>query len=174
MDDIAKELGISKKTLYQYVENKNDLLLQVVMAISQKHLKDLHAVLSQTLNAIDEMRGISKIVIQELRRIQPTTMYDLQKYYRPIWAQMEQLHQEHIYGIIKTNLEKGIREGLYRQNLNVDIVAKFFVGKTIIVTDEDIFPLKDYNRENLFKEYINYHIRGIASEKGLEVLTSNG
>ena len=83
---------------------------------------------------------------------------------------IEAYHTEYVYSVLKANLERGIKEGLYRNDLNPDIVAKLYVGKTLIVVDEEVFPLKEYNRENLYKEYINYHIHGVASPKGLEVL----
>ena len=116
------------------------------------------------------MLGISKYVTQMLREISPTTIYDLQKYYRPTWELVETLHKEHIYEFIKTNVEQGIKEGLYRDNFDPDIIAKFYVAKTILVVDQSIFPLRDYNKEQLFEAFMEYHIHGIASAKGLQKL----
>jgi Transcriptional regulator len=169
MDDISRQLGISKKTLYECVENKRDLILEVF----QKHIKEeetaINEISTQSKDAVDEIIGIARYVTALLREISPTTLYDMQKYYGDIWGMMEKLHQGHIYDTIKANLDRGILEGLYRENLNSDIIAKLYVGKTMLVVDEDVFPLKDYNKEKLYLEYVHYHLHGIALPKGLKL-----
>ncbi len=169
MDDISRKLGISKKTLYQCVENKRDLIKEVF----QKHIEEEEAAISEIVakskDAVDEMIEIAKFVTALLREISPTTLYDMQKYYGDIWGMMEALHQDHIYAVIKTNLDRGILEGLYRKDLNTDIIAKLYVGKTLLIVDEDVFPLKDYNKEKLYLEYVHYHLHGIALPKGLKL-----
>jgi len=170
MDDIARELGISKKTLYQSVENKKDLLMQVIQAHVTAELEAMTTIQTEAADAIDEMLRVTQYVLPTLRQMSPTVVYDMQKYYQEVWQLIEAYHNEHIFSMIKTNLQRGISEGVYRDDFNADIVAKLYVGKTMLVVDEDLFPLKNYNKENLFKEYIKYHIRGIASAKGLKLL----
>ena len=170
MDDISRELGISKKTLYQHVDNKADLIHKVMFQHAAVELEAMEVIRSKAKNAIDEMLGVSQYVTQMLREISPTTIYDLQKYYRKAWKMMEQLHQEHFYSFIKSNMEQGIKEGLYRDDFDPDIIAKLYVAKTLLVVDQSIFPLRDYNKEALFKAFIEYHIHGVASVKGLKKL----
>ncbi len=170
MDDISRKLGISKKTLYQLVDNKGDLINQIFEIQTSIEKEAVTKITAESQDAIDEILGIARFVTQQLREFSPTVIYDLQKYYPDSWRKLEAYHSEYVYGVIKNNLERGIEEGLYRDNMNPDIVAKLYVGKTMCVVDEDTFPLKQYNRENLYKEYINYHIHGIASPKGLESL----
>ncbi|MEL6863808.1 MAG: TetR/AcrR family transcriptional regulator [Bacteroidota bacterium] len=170
MDDIARDLGISKKTLYQYVSNKADLIQKIFDQHVEMEKQVIDEVTNQSKDAIDEILNIAKTVIQMLRGMSPNTIYDLRKYYRDIWMMMEALHQKYIYQVIKTNLERGKKEGLYREDLHADIVAKLYVAKNSLVVDEELFPLREYNKEKLFSEYINYHIHGIASAKGLKLL----
>jgi len=170
MDSISKELGISKKTLYQFVDNKSDLIEQVFKWHLQEELVVLREIRENAKDAIDEILGIAKYGVQKLRELNPTTIYDLQKHYKEVWKLLESLHTEQVYTYIKENLEKGIEEGLYRSNLNPDIIAKLYGGKTVLVVNEDLFPLKEYNKEKLFEEYIQYHIHGVASAKGLKRL----
>jgi len=169
MDDISRQLGISKKTLYQCVENKRDLIREVF----QKHIKDeetaINEITARSKDAVDEMIEIARYVTALLREVSPTTLYDMQKYYGDIWGMMEALHQGYIYETIKANLDRGILEGLYRKNMNTDIIAKLYVGKTMLIVDEDVFPLKDYNKEKLYLEYMHYHLHGIALPKGLKL-----
>lgn len=170
MDSVSKELGISKKTLYQFVDNKTDLLEQVIRWHLQVELADLLEIRKNAKDAIDEILGMAKYGVQKLRELNPTTVYDLQKHYKEVWNLLESLHTEQVYTFIKENLEQGIEQGLYRSDLNADIIAKLYGGKTVLVVNEDLFPLRDYNKEKLFEEYIQYHIHGVASAKGLKQL----
>lgn len=170
MDDIASNLGISKKTLYQFVDNKTDLIYQVCHQHIMAEKAIIDKIVSDSKDAIDEILSIAAYVTNLLRQLSPTTVYDLQKYYKASWKVMEGLHNEHVYHVIKNNVDRGIKEGLYRDDLDADIIAKLYVGKTNMVVDPELFPLKEYNLEKLFSEYIHYHIHGIASQKGLTLL----
>ncbi len=145
MDDIARELGMSKKTLYQYVDNKADLIENIIRQHIDNEKMAITSIRSCTKDAIEEMLMIAKHVIQLLRETPPGMVYDLQKHYRPCWNMMEKFNQKHIYTVL-------------------------YVAKSSFVVDEELFPLSEYNKETLFKEYINYHIHGIASPKGLKLL----
>ncbi len=170
MDDIARDLGVSKKTLYAYFDNKTDLVRQIIKV----HMNDEHCSLkditSEARDAVDEILNISKFVIAKLRNYSPNTIYDLKKYYRECWVEMEAAQRRFVYAVIKNNISRGVSEALYRPSINPDIIAKLFVGKTTLVVDEDLFPLEQYNKQKLFQEYITYHIHGIASEEGLKAL----
>jgi len=170
MDDISKKLGISKKTLYQCVDNKADLIHKIMFQRIESELVFMEEIRSSAKDAIDEMLGISKHVTQTLREISPTTIYDLHKYYREIWNMVEVFQHKHIYNFIKTNLEQGIEQGYYRTDFNPDIITKFYLAKNLLVVDQDMFPLRDYNKEKLFQAFIEYHIRAVASGKGLKKL----
>ncbi len=170
MDDIARHLGISKKTLYQCVDNKADLIHKVMEQHIETELETMAQIRSASKDSIDEMLGISKHVTQMLREMSPTTVYDMRKYYRKTWDMVEGFQQKHIYDFIKTNLEKGVKEGLYRKDFDPDIIAKFYVAKTLFVVDEEMFPLRNYNKEKLFNAFSEYHIHGVASVKGLKKL----
>lgn len=170
MDDLARNLGISKKTIYQYVENKNDLVSAVVQCHIDEEKIVVLDILENSENAIDEMLKVAKYVISQLRKLSPTVVYDLKKYYRESWQMLERHDQEFVYNHIKTNIERGIKEELYSADVNTDIIARMYVSQNFSVVDEDIFPLQKYNREKLFEQFILYHIRGIACPKGLEVL----
>jgi len=170
MDDIARELGMSKKTLYQYVDNKADLIENIIRQHIDNEKMALTTIRQYTKDAIEEMLMIAKHVIQLLRETPPSMAYDLQKHYRPSWDMMEKFNHKHIYSVIQENIDKGIEQGIYRADINSDIIAKLYVAKSSFVVDEELFPLSEYNKEILFKEYINYHIHGIASPKGLKLL----
>jgi len=169
MDDIARQLGMSKKTLYQYVENKTDLITKTIVAQIEEEKAMMLDARENSNDAIEEMLKIARYAIQQLRKLSPTLVYDLQKYYQHIWQLVHKLHREHGQQMITENIERGKIQGVYRPDVNADILAKMYVMGTFAVVDEELFPLKNYNKENLFIEFIKYHIHGIASEKGLEL-----
>ncbi|MCB0642293.1 MAG: TetR/AcrR family transcriptional regulator [Phaeodactylibacter sp.] len=173
MDDIARDLGISKKTLYQFVDNKADLIQKVVCLFVDEEQESIDSIQQQADDAIEEMLNIARHIIRFLRSLTPTTIYDLQKYYKESWELVYELNNKHIIEVLKQNIEKGIRQGVYRENLNPEIIAKIYVGKIPIITDEEIFPGREYNREQLFSEFFTYHIHGIASQKGLQHLQAH-
>lgn len=170
MDDISRQLGMSKKTLYKLIGSKEDLVRKVIQQHLINEKNDVDEICRHSKNAIHEMLTISRHVSKMLRQTNPSTVYDLQKYYGQSWAEFESLHQEYIYEIIRNNISNGMKEGIYRDNIDPDIVARFYVGKSFILVDERVFPTAKYNKEQLFLEFITYHIHGIASQKGLELL----
>jgi AcrR family transcriptional regulator len=170
MDDIARELSMSKKTLYQHFDNKNDLLMACMDEHDRNEKEILKSFQREATNAIDEMIKIAKYVEQMLKKVSPTLIYDVQKYHREAWERMNKMHNEDVYHEIKTNMERGIREGLYRGDFNIDIIAKIYVSTTLICTNPDFFPPEKYNINDIVKTNILYHLHGIVSPKGLALL----
>ena len=170
MDDLARELGMSKKTVYQYVENKADLIQKVFEDHLEEEKQMLAEYRSEASNAIDEMLQIARHMIRVLRTYSVTVMYDLQKYYRSTWQLLSNVHEQHFFRVIKDNLDRGIAEGMYRQDMNPDIVARLYISKSSSAADQECFPLTDYPVEELFIELMNYHLHGIVSQKGRETM----
>ena len=167
MDDISSKIGISKKTLYHFIENKRDLIKQVVSLHIKEEEKRLEEINKNSLDAIDEMMKIAKHVIDVLRNMQPSLMYDLKKYYRESWSLLESLHMKYVEKCIRNNIERGIKEGVYRKEIKPEIISRIYVGKSLLVADDDLFPNTQFEKRALFEEFIIYHMHGIASEKGL-------
>ncbi len=177
MDDISREMGISKKTLYQFVENKADLIEKTVLQFIETEKVEIKSVHKAANDPIEELLLIAKLGLRHVRKLRPTTVYDLKKYYRDSWSLIETFHHSYFYECIKTNLEEGIKKGVYRKDVNPEVIAKIYGLASFSLVDENIFPLKDFNKESLFHQYIFYHIHGIASEKGIQLLNkhlSNG
>jgi len=170
MSDIARELGISKKTLYQFVDNKNDLIMRCVMMAMKEEQEFVLSIQKQQKNAIEEMLDIAIHVNQTLKKINPAALYDLQKYYSDAWQIIETYTHEFVFTCIMENLERGKKEGLYRQNIREDIIARLFIGKSQLLLNTILFPYPQYKTSELHSEHVMYHIRGVASDKGLKIL----
>ncbi|MGB1204032.1 MAG: TetR/AcrR family transcriptional regulator [Chitinophagales bacterium] len=174
MDDIARNMGMSKKTLYQYIDNKADLVNKGM----QRHLDMERAFVTKIFdadkNAIDEMVEIGNFVYLKLQQMhRPSLVYDLQKYYRESWQMLEKHRTEFIYTTVLQNIEQGMAEGLYRQNLKPELIARFYIDHSKIFLETDIFNTQQYQAADIYIELLKYHIYGIASEKGMQYLRDN-
>ena len=92
MEDIARKLGVSKKTIYQYVDNKTDLISKIMLAHIEEEKAMMEAAKNSSEDAIGEMFAVARYALQQLRQLSPTLMYDLQKYYSNIWLLLQKLH----------------------------------------------------------------------------------
>ncbi len=170
MDDISRDLGISKKTLYSLIPNKKQLVANVLrnfMAEEQRLVEVIH---SEAQDPIHELILIAKHVISMLKKIAPTTIYDLRKYYREEWYSLERERDQMIFSDIKRNLETGIAAGVYREDLDVDLLTTLYLRMATYITDEKIIDQSPQYKVQLYIEFIKYHIRGIATDHGLFTL----
>ena len=133
MDDISHHLGISKKTLYQYVDNKRDLIQQIFQKTINEEVLAIDQIVIDAKDAVEEILGSAVYITQQLRQISPQTLYDLQKYYRKSWQMMETYHKNYIQSIIKNNITRGINEGFYRKEIDADIISKLYVEKNSLL-----------------------------------------
>lgn len=170
MDDVARELGISKKTLYLYVENKTDLVQKILDYNLTNQCREKDAIAGKKLNAIAILLEVSKMVNRHLRQMNPALTYDLQKYYPDIFRNYITKKREELYKDIKKNIEQGISEGLYRDDLNVELLARLYIKKIENIHDPDFLPSTEFNIENIFEVMFESHIRGIANKKGIAYL----
>lgn len=178
MDDISSHLGISKKTLYQYVSDKKDLVMQG-MALMIEHEKSMlcHA-METSQNAIDELIGVTRCVSSEIGDMHPSVIFDLQKYHPDAWKLMENHKKNFIYNMMLENLKRGIKEGYYRDNLDPFVITNIYIGMVDNVLNPENPIHKNMSIDQLHQEIIRYHIKGIANEKGLlylkDALKNNG
>lgn len=170
MDDFANKMCMSKKTLYQYVHDKDDLVKKTMKSHIEAEKKAMQEISRQNENAIDEIFAIGRHVLVHLSKMNPSAMYDLQKYHPDGWKLFLEYKNTFIYSCILGNIEKGIKQGFYRNDFNPDVVAKIYAARTEIVVSQDVFPFPKYSVMDVYAEYLKYHVRAIASEKGNKYL----
>lgn len=169
MDDISKHLGMSKKTLYQFVKNKKDLVKKVMNLQIQNQqgcICDMH---DGKGNAIDKFMSIGSFVSEHIRALHPSVIFDLKKYHPEAWGVLNKHKEEFIYATIKENLEEGMAEGLYREDLKPELVARLYLAMTNSLLDPELFPSLTFAKE-LHKEMTKYHIRAVLSKNGIEYI----
>lgn len=170
MDDIAGELGISKKTIYQYFMDKDELVGKFVDYEILQRQSEIFNCFRAGSNAIEELFEISIFMNKFLRDQNPGMEHDLRKYYPHHHQKTVKARREGIFNYILQNLKKGKEEGLYRSEMNEEVIAKLYLSRVEGIQLNDIFTVEEFTSLKLSVELLTYHIRGIATEKGIAVL----
>jgi len=173
MDDVSHELGISKKTLYQYVRDKDELVHKVVeMEILDRQGRML-VTCTDEKNAIEQLLEIARCISIMLKDYSAASEYDLRKYYPDLYIKVRDLRRNHIYRFITENLNKGKSEGLYRNEIDAEIISKLNVSVIDSMVDNEIITINEFMDQRFFNEFFIYHIRGIVNDKGLSYLKNH-
>ena len=167
MDDISHKLGISKKTLYRYVKSKEDLISRIFEYEQKKWEDAMNMIKSQEVNSIEKLFKVSLMVYEEMKQFNPMLMFELRKYYEPLFNKYQTQRLAHISKSMKINLEKGIREGLYRKEVNCEAVIAIYMNYLIEIHDSDICKAADLTFDQLFEVMFENHIRAISTPEGV-------
>lgn len=168
MDDIANQLGISKKTLYNHFTDKNQLVENIIEAKIAEDRNVFHKASLEAKNAIDELLMHSKYVIETFKAVNPTVFHDLKKNYPSAWKLTVDHKWDFVYNQFLKNIDRGIKEGIYRNDIHKEIYSKMFVSQIETIVEGEVFPWPEFKYETVFLENFRLHIRGVANEKGLE------
>ncbi len=171
MDDLANELGISKKTIYVHFPNKTKLVEATTLHMFETISCGIDCISEQKKNPIEEVFEIKQFVMEHLKNEKSSPQYQLQKYYPKIFGTLKTKQFEVMQGCVTENLNRGIQLGLYRDNLNIDFISRIYFNCMIILKDQELFPLKTFSMNSLMENYLEYHLRGICTPKGLVTLT---
>ena len=167
MDDICRDLGISKKKLYQFFKNKHDLVSKLLELerrnfeiIFEKHNFD-------GVNSIDVLLIVSKEISDRFWDISPSMTFDLKKYYPEIYTKHIDDRVEFIFIQIQLNIKKGIRDGMYRDDLSIELIARLYIRRLIDIHNPEFLPPGKFSFQSLFETMFDNFIRGIATEEGI-------
>jgi AcrR family transcriptional regulator len=167
MDDISRSLGISKKTLYQYVKSKEDLIEKLFYYDDFRMDAEFAKIKAENLNAIEVLIRVSLVVFEEMGKFDPKIKFELKKYYESIFNQFIIRKQNHIFFLISNNLEKGIAEGLYRSDLNIELVSGLYVRNLVLMHNKDYCIVEKVTFVEVFEVMFENHIRAISNADGL-------
>ncbi len=166
MDDIARHLSVSKKTLYQHFADKDEL----VTVMSQEHMKrdiqEYEQITHESENSIDELNKISVRLRCDMEQMNPSLLYDLQKFHPKAWALWQQHKNENIMSSIVRNLNQGISEGFYRDDIHPEVIA---LSRLILIEsafDERIFPKDKFNLVEVQSQFFDHFVYGLCTDKG--------
>ena len=170
MDDIATNSGISKKTIYAHFANKTQLVEAATLYIFDVISKGIDIIHEQQQNPIIELFEIKRFVMKHLKDEKSSPQYQLQKYYPKIFKNLKHKQFELMQELFKENLTKGIEQKLYRNDIDIDFTARIYFNGMLGIKNKDLFPLVNYSMNTLTTYHLEYHLRGICSQKGIKEL----
>ena len=166
MDDIAADMAMSKKTLYKWFENKD----QIVQAGMSKLLDGTQCectnMMEAATSAIDELFRMMEWTKQQFSNVHPSIFYDLQKFHPGTWQLWLAHKNEFILAQIIQNLRRGIAEGLFRADLDVDVLARLRLSQIELLFDSDVFPPRQFGNERVSQALLEHFMLGVATLKG--------
>ncbi|MDV7137425.1 TetR/AcrR family transcriptional regulator [Maribacter sp. TH_r10] len=172
MDDLAHELGISKKTIYTHFPNKTKLVEECTKQLFCTISEEIDNVCALEKNPIEELYEIKKIVLLHLKDEKASPQYQLQKYYPKIFEDLKNKHFEVMQVCTVQNIKKGIQMGIYRKNLNIDFLSRIYFSGITSLKNHLLFPVTMFTMSSLMDEFLEYHLRGIVTTKGQEILNT--
>jgi len=170
MDDLASEMGISKKTIYTHFQNKTKLVEATTNHLFYVISKGIDGILEEKKNPIEELFAIKAFVMHHLKDEKTSPQYQLQKYYPKIHSALKIKQFEVFQECIIENLKRGIAQDIFRSNINVQFVSRIYFIGMMGIKDKSMFSVQDFPIQPLMEDYLEYHIRGIATEKGFKIL----
>lgn len=170
MDDIAREIGMSKKTIYIHFRNKTALVNSVTLALFETISTGIEMICSLQKNPIEEFYDIKKFVSVHLKNEKSSPQYQLQKYYPKIYADIKKKQFDVMQDCVIDNLTRGIEKGLYRNSIDVGFISRIYFHGMLGIKDIELFPLQKFSMNSLMNFYLEYHLRGICTEKGILIL----
>lgn len=169
MDDIARHLGMSKKTIYQFFADKDEVVLEVTkLHECLWEEKSIHFA-NISANAIEELLRFSVLFRDQMRQMNPNLMFDMFKYHRSAWQEWVSYKGRVIKKKISDTLHRGIREGYFRTDLNVDILATFRVEQVEMAFNDSIFPHGTFRLEEVQMQLFDHFLHGCLSRKGFDL-----
>jgi AcrR family transcriptional regulator len=166
MDDIARNLSISKKTLYQHFADKEDIVTQCCQIHLQENCRDFEAIQASAVDAIDELAKISLNMKKHVGEVNPSLLFDLRKYYPKAWAAWLDFKKSVIYDSVKKNLDQGKAEGFFRPELNSEMLAIIRLVLIEAAFDEQNYPHDKFNITEVQMQLFDHFVYGIVTDKG--------
>src|SRR5205085_7941658 len=166
MDDIARHLSVSKKTLYQYFADKDEIVTQLALAHLTMIKSRFDGIAIGAKNALDELMRINTCMSKVMQGMNATLLFDLRKYHSKAWEQWTEHRTKHIRESVVRNIKQGIGEGLFRSNLNPEILAAIRIETIQMLFDTQLFPADTYNLIDVHAQALDHFMYGLLTDKG--------
>lgn len=167
MDDIAKALGISKKTIYQHFEDKDEVIFKIMETEMSKDKCEWDELGNTSKNTIEKMINAQNLMKKSMEGMNPSIFLDIKRFHTRAWGLFQKHKHEFILKTITDDINTGIAEGLFRENINVDFMGRYRLEQVEMGFDPAIFPIEKYSMAEIQTTLMDHFIRGILTEKGL-------
>lgn len=170
MDDVAHEMGISKKTLYKHVCDKTDLVEKIFSRQLELQQKEFTRIHQEGENAIHELMLVQQWIMQHLKEHNPAIEYDLRKYYPALFETLLNHKRKQMHDSVLENLQRGKKEGIYLRGLPVEIITKLLIFWVESMYSNNIFTPEEIVSPVFHREIFGYHLRAIVNDEGRKLL----
>lgn len=170
MDEIANQLGMSKKTIYQYYADKDELVEDAIEIVLNINRNDCFNQQKESTNAIHEVFLSIDTVKQILSKMNPAVIFDLEKYHTGAFNKYNDHKNKFLFNVIVDNINRGKSEGLYRQEIQTNLIARFRLASMFLIFNPEIFPGEQFTLPQLIAETTDNFLYGIASIEGCQMI----
>jgi len=170
MDEIANQLGVSKKTIYHSFSDKTELVDDVIADMLQFNKECCQSYKLNSQNAIHEVFLAMDMLQVIFDNMNPSILFDIERNYPVTFAKFKEYKYNFLFEMVKENIERGKKEELYRPGVNTDVVAKIRIETMLLPFDEELFPKNKFSLVMLHQQLIEYFLFGIASLKGYRLI----
>ena len=172
MDDIANTIGISKKTIYAHFSNKTELVEVVTFSVLDHITEGIDRINAASVNPIEELYEIKMFVMNYLKNERVSPQHQLKKYYPEIFERLKIKQFEKMHSSVENSLKMGMNTGLFRADIDIDFISRMYFNGMTGIRDISIFPENRFDKNYLFESYLEYHLRAIVTETGLNLLNN--
>ncbi len=170
MDDIARHLSVSKKTIYTRFPTKNDIVNEIIKVSMHRIIADMKVISAEAKDAVDEILDVLNYMDEIFTQLHPAFFYDLQKYHPAVWERFKKFQNNYLNKSLIDNLTRGIREGVYRKDVNIEIAAQLRMSQLTNIYNTSVFPPKRFNMREVHVQSITMYLYSIATLKGFRLI----
>jgi len=168
MDDIAKKVGVSKKTIYQFFNDKNSIVVKSVHEHFSEHQKEIEEVLKNSVDVIEAMYRLSKCMKVQVEAVNPTVLYDLQRYFPKAFKRFLEFKNSFMHKNLQKILKEGMQSGYFRKEINTEILTIQRIEQVQLAFNQEVFPRDKFDFKEIHEQLFDHFIHGILTEKGKE------
>jgi TetR/AcrR family transcriptional regulator, cholesterol catabolism regulator len=170
MDDIAKHLSISKKTIYQYYKDKDETVHELMKVKLKEDEREFAAIEKMSSNVVEEFINLMRHISSMISKVNPNVFYDLQKYHPKTWDLFKKFKEDFILKMVEDTLVRGIRQGLIRQDINVKILSRLRMEQIEMGFNQTIFPSDKFKLLDVQLSLIEHFLYGVCTLKGHKLI----
>ncbi len=170
MDEIANQLGVSKKTIYHSFSDKNELVDEVIADMLQFNKECCQSYKANSQNAVHEIFKALDMLQVIFDNMNPSILHDIERNYPATYKKFKDYKYKFLYELVKENMVRGINEELYRSEINIEVLAKVRLETMMLPFDEQLFPKNKFSMVSLHQQLIEFFLFGVANLKGYKLI----
>lgn len=168
MDDISKRLSISKKTIYQHFRDKDEIVCLVTERVMEREGAQINQIKQEAKDVIHELMLISKYIREHGQSVNPSVLFDLQRYHRNAWDIYLRFKENVFLFSLMDTLTRGKSDGFIREDIDVEVLSLLRLEEIQMAYDADLFPRDKFNFKSVQNQLVSHFIHGVLTKKGLD------